>query len=104
MFLNDSERKKISLHQLAWIDSIEIVVPFTNAEIASFWAENEHQLKAWSNLGEEINNKYSQSKRLQFIKWTNWIFPRIVKGTPTSEVPTFYTDAYKAGYKSENNK
>lgn len=79
------------------MDSVEIVIPFTNAEIASFWAENEHQQKACSNMGEEINNKYSQSKRLQFIKWTNWILPRIVKGTPISEVPTFYTDTCKSG-------
>lgn len=53
----------------------------------------------------EINNIYPKSKRLQFIKRTNWVLPHIVWGTPVSGVSTFYPDANKpgkAGYKSEN--
>ena len=30
------------------------------------------------------------------MKRTNWILPHIVKGTPTSGVPLFYTDANKS--------
>lgn len=54
----------------------------------------------------EINNKYPKSKRLQFIKRTNWVLPHIVWRTPISGSPIFfYTDANKsgkAGYTSEN--
>ena len=52
--------------QLAEIDPAEIMVPFTNAEITSLWAENElaviSLVATWS--------KYPTSKRLQFIKRT----------------------------------
>lgn len=53
----------------------------------------------------EINSKYPQSKKIPFIKRTNWILPHTVQGTPISGAPTFYTDANKsgkAGYKSWN--
>jgi hypothetical protein len=53
----------------------------------------------------EINNKYLQTKQLQFIKRTSCILPHIVKGTPISVAPIFYIDAnksIKAGNKSEN--
>ena len=53
----------------------------------------------------EINNKYLQTKQLQFIKRTSCILPHIVKGTPISGAPTFFTDANKlrkVGYKSED--
>lgn len=96
---------KLRLRQLVGMDPAEIVVPFTNAEIASLWVQNEHWQRACSNFLGEINNRYPKSKRLQFIKRTNWILPRIIKGTPISGAPTFYTDASKsgkAGYKSEN--
>lgn len=96
---------KLRLRQLVGMDPAEIVVPFTNAEIASLWIQNEHWQRACSNFLGEINNRYPKSKRLQFIKRTNWILPRIIKGTPISGAPTFYTDASKsgkAGYKSEN--
>ena len=69
---------------------------YTNAEITSLWVVNE----AWQRAC-----KYPQSKQLQFIKRTNWILPRIVRGTPTFEVSTLYTDANKSGmvgYRSEN--
>ena len=51
---------------------------------------NEDWKRAYSDLrgGErEINNKYPQSKQLQFIKRTNWILPRTVRGTPISKAP-----------------
>lgn len=54
--------------------------------------------KACSNVGGEINDKYSQSKKLQFIKRTSIVI---------SEAAAFYTDANKlrkAGYKAETNK
>jgi hypothetical protein len=44
---------------------------------------------------EEINNKYPKSKHLQFIKRINCILPLIVKETPISKTPTFYTDGNK---------
>ena len=53
----------------------------------------------------EINNKYPKSKRFQFIKTTNQIFPHIVWGAPIKGAHTFYTDVNKsgkAGYKSQN--
>ena len=52
----------------------------------------------------EINNNYPKSKRLNFIKRTSWILPRIVRDAPITGAHTFYTDANKsgkAGYKSE---
>jgi hypothetical protein len=30
------------LHQLAGVNPAGIIVPFTNAEVASLWAENKH--------------------------------------------------------------
>ena len=33
-------KAKMRLHQLAGIDPAEIVVPFTNVEIASLWGED----------------------------------------------------------------
>jgi hypothetical protein len=65
----------------------------------------EHWQRACSNFRGEINNKYPQSKQLQFIKRNNWILPQIIKRTPTSGGPTFYTDtnkSKKAGHKSED--
>ena len=62
-------------------------------------------MEACSNFLGEINNRYPKSRQLQFIKRPNWIFPHIIKGTPISGAPTFYTDANKsgkAGYKSED--
>jgi hypothetical protein len=47
---------KMSLGQLAETDPVEIVAPFTNAEIVSLWAENEHQQKLVVILGRLITN------------------------------------------------
>ena len=93
---------QMRLRQLVWMDLAEIVVK--NTEIASLWAQDEQWQKACSNFLGGINNRYPKSKWLQFIKRTNWILPRIIKGTPISGAPTFYTDASKSGkarYKSE---
>jgi hypothetical protein len=65
----------MGLHQLAGLDPLEIVVPFTNAEIATLWALNEHWLRVCSNILGEIKNKYPQSKELQYIKRSNWFLP-----------------------------
>lgn len=46
----------MSLGQLAETDPVEIVAPFTNAEIVSLWAENEHQQKLVVILGRLITN------------------------------------------------
>jgi hypothetical protein len=85
------------------MDLSEIVVPFTEAEIASLWTQDEHWQRTHSDFLGEINNRYPKSRQLQFIR-TNWILPRIIKGTTVSGIPTFYTDASKsgkAGFKSE---
>ena len=61
--------------------------------------------EAYNNFLGEINNRYPKSKWLHFIKRTNWILPHIIKGTPISEAPTFYTKANTSGrawYKSED--
>ena len=50
------------LNQLADIDPDEIVVPFSNAEISSLWAENEHWQRASITFLEDTNNRYSQRK------------------------------------------
>ena len=59
------------LCQVAGVDPTEIV-KFTNAEIASLWAQHEHWQRACSSFLEEINNRYPQNKQLQFIKRTIW--------------------------------
>ena len=43
------------------MDPAEIVVPFTNAEIVSLWAENEHWQRAYSNSFGETN-KYTKKQ------------------------------------------
>jgi hypothetical protein len=48
-------------YQLAGMDPAEIVVPFTNAEIVSLWAENEHWQRAYSNSFGETN-KYTKKQ------------------------------------------
>lgn len=53
---------KLRLRQLVGMDPAEIVVPFTNAEIASLWVQNEHWQRACSNFLGEINNRYPKSK------------------------------------------
>ena len=96
---------KFTLRQLIGKDLAEIVVPLTNEEIDRLWADSEPWQKACSDFLGEINNKYPRSKRIQFIKETNWIFPHVVQDTPISGALTFYTDANnlgKAGYKSDN--
>lgn len=71
------------------------MVPFTDAEIASFWAESEHWQRACSNFLGEINNKHCKSKRLQFLKRSNWILSYVVRDTNFWS-PTFYTGANKS--------
>ena len=93
------------LCQLVRMDLAEIVVPFTNSEIASLWAQGEHWQREWNDFLGEINNRYPKIRWLQFIKRTNLILPCIIKRTPISGAPTLYTDASKsgkAGYKSED--
>jgi hypothetical protein len=53
------------------MDPAEIVVPFTNAEIASLWAQDEHWQRACSNFLGEMKNRYPKSRWLQFIKRAN---------------------------------
>ena len=80
------------LWQLAGMDPAEIVVPFTNAETASLWTQDEHWQRACSNFLGEINNRYSRSKWPQFIQRTNWILPRIIKISIISGAPTLYME------------
>ena len=54
-------KKRERLQKLVGMDPAEIVVPFTNAEIVSLWAENEHWQRAYSNSFGETN-KYTKSK------------------------------------------
>lgn len=41
----------------------EIIVTFTNVEIAFLWVENEHWQRALNDFWGEINNRYPQNKR-----------------------------------------
>ncbi|KAL6038953.1 hypothetical protein STEG23_010042 [Scotinomys teguina] len=94
---------KLRLCQLTGMDPAEIVVPLTNEEVSSLWKDNEYWQRACSNFLGEINNRYPKSKRIEFIKKTEWVLPHIVRQKPISGVLTFYTDANKlgkAGYKS----
>ncbi|KAL6061183.1 hypothetical protein STEG23_011259, partial [Scotinomys teguina] len=94
---------KLRLRQLTGMDPAEIVVPLTNEEVSSLWKDNEYWQRACSNFLGEINNRYPKSKRIEFIKKTEWVLPHIVQQKPISGVLTFYTDANKlgkAGYKS----
>ena len=88
---------RINWCQWTGTDPEEIVVPDTNAEIVSLQVINEDWQRACSNYLGGINSKHPKTKHLYFIKITNWILPRIVKGTPIPEAPTFYTDANKLG-------
>ena len=65
---------KLRLCQLAGIDLADIVVPFTKDEIHMFSGESEHWQRACGNFLEEVDNKYPQRKRIQFIKKTDWSF------------------------------
>lgn len=84
---------RIRPYQLSVTDTAEITVPFSSAEIKSLCVINEDLRRASSNYLGEINNKYLQSKHLQFIKRTSWICPHFVRGAPIPEAPTFYPDA-----------
>ncbi|KAL6090311.1 hypothetical protein STEG23_009234 [Scotinomys teguina] len=94
---------KLRLRQLTGMDPAEIVVPLTNEEVSSQLKDNEYWQRAFSNFLGEINNRYPKSKRIEFVKKTEWVLPHIVQQKPISGVLTFYTDANKlgkAGYKS----
>ncbi|KAL6070467.1 hypothetical protein STEG23_006054, partial [Scotinomys teguina] len=94
---------KLRLRQLTGMDPAEIVVPLTNEEVSSLWKDNEYWQRACSNFLGDINNRYPKSKKIEFIKKTEWVLPHIVRQKPISGVLTFYTDANKlgkAGYKS----
>ncbi|KAL6030268.1 hypothetical protein STEG23_031665, partial [Scotinomys teguina] len=96
-------KSKLRLHQLTGTDPAEIVVPLTNEQVSSLWKDNEYWQRACNNFLGEINNRYPKSKRIEFIKKTEWVLPHIVRQKPISGVLTFYTDANKlgkAGYKS----
>lgn len=98
-------RRNLRFYELTETDPAKIVVPFTHDEINKLWAESEPWPRACSKFLEEFNNKYPQSKTIQFIMRNNWILPHIVWQTLISGILTFYTDANKsekAGYKSEN--
>ena len=84
---------KLRLRQLAGIDPSEIIVPFTADEIKKLWEDNEPWQRASANFLGEINNNYSKSNRLIFIKRTSWILPRIICDAPITAAHTFYTDA-----------
>lgn len=61
--------------------------------------------KYCSNFLREINNRYPQSKILQYIKRNNCVLPYIVQRTLICGVPTVYIDTNesgKASYKSSN--
>ncbi|CAO2592282.1 Endogenous retrovirus group K member 19 Pol protein, partial [Lemmus lemmus] len=60
---------------------------------------NEPWQRACANFLGEINNNYPKSDRLNFIKRTSWILPRIVRDAPITGARTFYTDANKSGKK-----
>ena len=95
---------KLRLRQLAGIDPAEIIVPFTTEEIRKLWEDNKPWQRACAIFGGEINSNYPKSDRLNLIKRTSWILPRIVRDAPITGARTFYTDANKsgkAGYKSE---
>ena len=95
---------KLRLHQLAGIDSAEIIVPFTTGEIKKLWEDNEPWKRACANFLGEINSNYPKSGRLNLIKRTSWILPQLVRDAPITGAHTFYTDANKsgkAGYKSD---
>ena len=53
------------------MDPAEIVVPLTNEEIDQLWLESEPWQRACSNFLGDTNNKYPQSKRIEFLKKTN---------------------------------
>jgi hypothetical protein len=42
---------------LVGIDPVETVVPFTDTEIDSLWAQDEHWQRAWKDFLGEINNR-----------------------------------------------
>lgn len=85
----------MKLHQLEGIVPEEIVIILTNAEIASLWVKINICKELILILGGELSNNYPKSKRLQFIKRTNYVLHHIIKGASISEFPTFYSDTNK---------
>lgn len=59
--------------------------------------KNEHWQGAWSDVLREVTSKYPKSKWLQFIEWTKFILPLIIKSTPISRVLTDYSATNKSG-------
>ena len=88
---------KLRFHQLTGMDPAKIVILLTNEESEQLWVQSESWYRACSNFGGDINNKYPQSKMIEFLKKTNCILPRIVRDEPISGAPTFYTNANKPG-------
>lgn len=97
-WINTETKRRLPL--LVEIYPAEILLPFTNSKISSLWAPDGHWQKTCSNSLWDIASRYLKSKWLQFIKRTDWVLTRIVKGIPNSGAPIFHTDANKSG-KSE---
>ena len=89
---------KLRLCQLAEKDTARILVPFSNAEIASLWAENDHWQRAWSNFfWKRLLRNIPKARDFSKSKRINCILSHIIKGLPYSGAPTFYTNAKKSG-------
>ena len=95
---------KSRLRQLAGIDPAEIIVPFTADEIKKLLEDNEQWQRAYANFLGEINNNYPKSKRLNFIKRTSWILPRIVHDGPIPEPIHFIPMLINQGKQVTNQK
>lgn len=88
-------KEKKGLCQLAGIDRAEIAYVFLMLKLPHYGQEM-NMGEAFAAILGEINSKYPKSKRDLFIKRIYWILPYIVKGTPISGAPIFYSDANKS--------
>jgi hypothetical protein len=77
------------LCHLAQIDPLEIVDLLLMYKLPHSWQKMNIGKGLEVILEARLTKKCPQSRRLQFIKRTNWTIPHIVKGTLSSGAPMF---------------
>lgn len=91
------------MQQLCGQDPDEIIIPFSKQQQDIHWQLSDDWPRAFSNFMGKNHNIYSKDNRIQFLKRTQWILPKIISPTPLSGAETYFTDANKQGMAGYSN-
>ena len=69
----------------------------TNEQIQALWELDEDQQIACTDDLGKIHNSLPKKKMFQFLKFTNQVWPSIIKAESIESGVTFFTDASREG-------